>query len=398
LTVAVFGRPLELWRRHMPKGMLLRSHWWATNLSDPSGRYGFGRFLESSPVYQRTYPVPIDAFLEYGCWFQKHAVPDIDETYVSTVAKHDDGFVLTLEDGREIDSQTVVVATGPRYYANRPQEFRRLPPAFVSHTSDHSDLSIFNGKRVAVVGAGQSAIESAALLHERGATVDIVSRRPIQWLERDRTAERGLLERILAPANGLAPGWINWFLEQRPYVFYRLGQEMKDRQNAHWTATAAAWLKHRVLGNVMLHEGTVVHSTTAAGDRLRLTLSDRATLDVDHIMLATGYSVDLNSLALLDPVLRSEIRTLGNRPWLNGWFESSVPGLYFVGLASVHAFGPLYRFVAGCPAAASRVAASVAKTVRVRRFADVGCAFRRSESGELRESVDGEGSLVVDRP
>jgi hypothetical protein len=37
-----------------------------------------------------------------------------------------------------------------------------------------------------------------------------------------------------------------------------------------------------------------------------------------------------------------------------------VPGLYFVGISSLRAFGPLYRFVAGCGAAARRVAGAIA--------------------------------------
>jgi len=57
----------------------------------------------------------------------------------------------------------------------------------------------------------------------------------------------------------------------------------------------------------------------------------------------------------------AEIRTDMAIPILSHWFESSVPGLYFVGLTSLRAFGPLYRFVAGCGAAARRVASSIAR-------------------------------------
>src|SRR5256886_6937978 len=56
---------------------------------------------------------------------------------------------------------------------------------------------------------------------------------------------------------------------------------------------------------------------------------------------------------------RAEIKTDRAIPSLSHWFESSVPGLFFVGLTSLRAFGPLYRFVAGCGAAARRVADGV---------------------------------------
>jgi len=81
----------------------------------------------------------------------------------------------------------------------------------------------------------------------------------------------------------------------------------------------------------------------------------------NHIMLATGYKVDINRLRMIHPALRREIKTDLAIPILSHWFESSVSGLYFVGLTSLRAFGPLFRFVAGCPAAARRVASSVAR-------------------------------------
>ena len=82
LRVAVFGKAMELWRDHMPKGMLLRSQWWATNLSDPGRRYTFQRFFRESRRMPG-YPVPLETFLEYALWFQRHAVPDVDETYTT---------------------------------------------------------------------------------------------------------------------------------------------------------------------------------------------------------------------------------------------------------------------------------------------------------------------------
>src|SRR5947209_19062849 len=77
LSVAVFGKTLELWRTRMPKGMLLRSHWWATNLSDPRTQYGFERFFRESK-HDKCHPVSREAFIDYALWFQERAVPDVD--------------------------------------------------------------------------------------------------------------------------------------------------------------------------------------------------------------------------------------------------------------------------------------------------------------------------------
>lgn len=76
LKVAVFGKTMELWRNHMPDGMYLRSHWWATNLSDPQKKYSFERFFKEKN-YEKVYPVPVKCFIEYALWFQKMRCPTL---------------------------------------------------------------------------------------------------------------------------------------------------------------------------------------------------------------------------------------------------------------------------------------------------------------------------------
>ena len=382
LRVAVFGRTLEMWRDRMPKGMLLRSHWWATNLSDPRRAYGFEQFARESG-HSRGYPLPIQTFINYGLWFQQRAVPDVDETYVSSIARQDGRFLIALEDGREVESQAVVMAIGVYYYAHRPEQFSGLPSELVSHSSEHGDFARFKGRDVVVIGGGQSAIEYAALLHEAGAAVQVVSRRPIQWLARDRSGARSIPERILAPDASIAPGWTNWVWDKRPWLFYRFPLRWKDSYNALYHSGATHWLKHRVVGKVTLREGRTVAKLQVAQGKLDATMSDGAKVSADHILLATGYTVDIRKLPMIDPSLRAEIETDRAIPRLSHWFESSVPGLYFVGLTSLRAFGPLYRFVAGCGAAARRVADGVMRARRRRSRAvstRAGAATVRSES------------------
>jgi FAD-dependent urate hydroxylase len=382
LRVGVFGRTLEMWREHMPKGMLLRSHWWATNLSDPRADFGFERFARASGRDTR-YPVPLQTFVEYGRWFQQRAVPDVDETYVSSIERQNARFLLTLEDGRAVESQTVVMAIGPYYYANRPAPFTGLPAELVSHSSDHRDFSGFKGREVIVIGGGQSAIESAALLHEAGAAVQVVARRSIVWLAPDRSNTRSILERILAPDASIAPGWDNWVWDHRPALFYRFSQAWKDAYNAKYHSGATDWLRGRVLSKVTLRERRTVAKLEVTGGRLVATISDGARVSADHVILATGYTVDVNRLTMIHPSLRVAIETDRATPILSHWFESSVPRLYFVGLTSVRAFGPLYRFVAGCGAAARRVASSIARRrLRRSRVVPTGAALENAAAGE----------------
>jgi predicted ATP-grasp superfamily ATP-dependent carboligase/glycine/D-amino acid oxidase-like deaminating enzyme len=367
LRVAVFGKALESWRRRMPEGMLLRSRPWAVNLSDPQGRHSIARFFRETS-YPESYPLPRAAFLAYAEWFRSGAVGSIDETYVQSIERQDGGFRLSLEDGRSVQAASVVMATGLCHYAHKPEGFSHLPAGLVSHSSEHNDLACFARKEVIVVGGGQSALECAALLSEAGAAVHVISRRPIAWLGRDRSDERTLVERLMAPAASIGPGWINWTLDHAPYLFYRLSKETKERaMRAYYPATAAEWLRTRILGKVALHDGRTVLRAEARMGRVIVTISGGERLAADHVLLATGYRVDVARLTMIHPSLLTQIDIEDGSPVLTPSFESSVSGLYFVGLASMRSFGPIFRFVSGAAAAARRVARSVGRRRSPRR-------------------------------
>lgn len=368
LDVRTFGKPLELWRDHMPAGMHLRSHWWATNLSEPSGTLGFGQYLNLSHIPADRYPLPSQVFIDYGLWFQSRAVPALDPVYVVSVAKCGDHFHVVLRDGRQYLARSVVMATGLHAFANRPSlgtGTATVPARFISHSADHASLDRFAGETVVVVGAGQSALESAALLAESGATVHVISRRAIHWLAPDRVDERTVLERVRAPRNALAPGWKNLALERLPYLFYRAGQARKDRWNdSYYLSAGSDWLRPRVVGQAALHEQTTILRADDAGTHVRVTLSNGRTIDAGHVVMATGYRAGLARLSVIDASLRAGLESEQDVPSLNAWFESSVPGLFFVGFTTIRAFGPLYRFVAGATPTAWRVARAIARRHR----------------------------------
>lgn len=361
LRVTTFGKPMGLWRDHMPRGMLLRSHWWATNLSDPEGKFGFRDFY-SSTGRDVTHPVPLQTFVEYGLWFAERAVPDVDPTFVRMIERQGTKFLVSLTDGRELLSRTIVMAVGPRYYAHRPAQFAGLSPERLSHSCDHGDYGRFSGQRVIVVGGGQSAIEYAALLHEAGADVEVLSRRRLMWLGPDTGERRLLRDRVRRPDASIAPGWKNWVLDHAPYLFYRFPQPWKDSYNADYRSGSSHWLRDRIIGKVSVREEEMIVSVAAVDGKVEARLSDDSTTTADHIMLATGFRVDLACLPMLHPSLQARIRHDNSIPLLDGHFGASVPGIYFIGLTSLRAFGPLFRFVAGCGAAARRVASAVART------------------------------------
>jgi cation diffusion facilitator CzcD-associated flavoprotein CzcO len=361
LEVGVFGKSLQFWRDNMPEGMLLRSYWWASNLSDPEHKYNMAQYFrlqgQDAPNL-----LPIETFIDYSLWFQRSAVPEVDETYVSRIEDQSDYFMLVLEDGRTVYCGSLVMAPGLKYYVYSPPEYQHLAEELMSHSFFYNSFRRFAGKRVAVIGSGQGALESAALLHEQGAQVEVIARSPIHWLVEGTPLEkRPLLEKLKRPKAATALGWVHWGLENFPYFFHQLPRATKDEQiRKRFGPAGASWLRPRLVGMVPLHEGVVIEKLSEADNGVELSLSNNKVLTVDHILLGTGYRVDISKLPMLSKELLTHIQTYQNAPILNNCFECSVPRLYFTGLSSVSSFGPFYRFVAGTDATARRIAATVA--------------------------------------
>ena len=363
LKVATFGKPIRFWREHMPEGMLLRSYWWATDLSDPGKKYSFKEYFKEKGI-EGTDPLPVEIFIDYALWFQKRAVPTLDETYIKNIEREHDQFVVTLEDGRVIVSKAVVLAPGLHYYAYYPAEYAHLPHSLVSHSSDHHLMNEFSGKQVAVIGAGQAALETSALLYEHDTEVHVLARRSVRWTRVTNTHIPEFLRELRAPQAGMGNGWLNWLHEHFPYSFHRLPRNTRDHfLDTRHGSTGSPWLQPRIINKVTLHEGVTVKSAEEVNNRVVLTFTDETVLEVDHVILATGYKTDVKRLPMLAPSLVDSLKTYMKAPVLNSHFESSVPGLYFIGFSAARSFGFLYRFVIGDDAAAKRVARAVRKHV-----------------------------------
>ena len=363
LKVAVFGKPMQLWREHMPEGMLLRSYWWATNLSDPGRKLGLDTFFRVHNT-QAFDPLPAKIVIEYGRWFQQCMVPDLDETFVQTIECQEGQYVLTLQDGRIIHSSAVVMAPGLHYYTHQAPEFTHLSSELFSHTSEHRTFERFAGKTVVIVGGGQSALENAALAYESGAHVEVVSRKSIIWIQGEAAfpTHRSLIESVLEPKAGISPGWFNWGLEHFPYAFQRLPRNTKDRilnGIGKIGPMGASWLKPRLIGRVPLHEQQTIQEIKEGDSGLQVRLSNNRMIQADHLILGTGYRIDIARLPMLSPTLLADIQTYRGAPILSSGFESSVPGLYFLGFTSLLSCGPLFRFVVGTEAASRGVTRAV---------------------------------------
>src|SRR4029077_12134835 len=135
LPVLVLGKPMEFWA-NMPEGMYLKSPWSASSLSDPGGRWSLDRYstaVNPSPGE----PIPLGYFLDYGRWFQQHAVPEWDETPVRRLRRNGVGFHLELADGRQVDAGRVIVAVGIHPFAHLPDFAAGVPPSRCPHSARH---------------------------------------------------------------------------------------------------------------------------------------------------------------------------------------------------------------------------------------------------------------------
>jgi len=351
MDVRVFGEPMSFWERNMPVGMLLRSNWSATQIADPSSSLTLEAFQAATGTPVPT-PVPLEQFVQYGRWYQNQAVPNLDQRKVKLIESDQEGFRLNLEDSEIVRTRRAVIAAGINSFAWRPPEFQHFPPCLVSHTSEHRDLREFSGRVVLVVGCGQSALESGALLHEGGAQVEVIGRsQAIHWLQGrlSKTLHHKLgkfTRRLLYAPTDVGPAGLSQLMA-RPDLLKHLPRSIQDKLCRRCIRPAGArWLVER-LRDVPVILGRTIVSTAIVGDRVKVTLDDGSDRIVDHVFLGTGYRVDVSRYEFLTPKLARSILQTDGYPRLMRGLETSVPGLHILGAPAAWSFGPLMRFVSG---------------------------------------------------
>ncbi len=363
----IFGSSMESWREHMPEGMFLKSEPFASNLWDPGRRFTFQRYCRAHGLpYQAVgRPVSLELFLKYAEWFRQSTQQEPIDKRVVALRRSADGFELRLSDGEVLTSRRVVLATGHMSYQVTPPELADLPEPMVAHSSRMREVRHYARRSVTVIGAGQSALETAALLHEAGSQVHLLVRESrIEW--NSPSKPRSLLERIQAPDAGVASGWSSVAISELPRTFRRVfAPEKRHRFVASsYGASGSWWLRDRLDGRIEISLGSHVEAAAVSDGQVRLRLAGAGgtrEITTDHVIAATGYRVDVERLAYLDTGLVSEIRReAGGIPALSSTYETSVPGLYMVGLTSSPVFGPIMRFMYG----AKHVAPLLARRLR----------------------------------
>ncbi len=365
----IFGDAMQTWLHAMPRGMKLKSEGFASSLYDPHGEFTLAEYCrqQNLPYADAGLPVPIDTFSAYGLAFQKRFVPQLENRSVIALRRVENHFEVELDTGERVSARRVVLAVGLSYFPYVPPVLSQLVTDKITHSSKHEKVEGFRGAEVAVIGAGASAVDLAALLHQAGAKTHIVARsNAIRFHDPPGKQPRPLMARIKNPGTGLGPGWKLLFYTKAPLVFHRLSPEFRVRAVRRTLGPAPGWfVKQDVVGKVPMHLGVNIQDAAIEGNRVVLRLADASgkteTLSADYVIAATGYRVDVDRVGFLSKDVREKIETLEGSPVLSTNFESSVPGLYFVGTAAANSFGPLMRFAYGAGFTSRQISRHLAK-------------------------------------
>jgi FAD-dependent urate hydroxylase len=351
----MFGRPMGFWQQSVPLGTRLISGWITCSLADDT--FDYGSYLTA----MRAVPPRLfmaEQFLDYGLWFQRNTCAAPDERMVTHLSREGRSYRLQLNDGSEMTADRVVIATGLKPFAVRPEQFAGIGDGLVVHTSDLRDLSAFSGKRIAVIGAGQSAMDCAALLCEQSAQVEIIARAPeVRWKGSD---DSNLLpEKPTWTLHGAIQD-----LRSEPGIYRRLPAFVRRRElNLVLRPAAVRSLLPR-LASARFSLGTCVEGASQNGDAIDLRLSGGGSRTVDRVVLGTGYRVDLAAIPFLSAELLRRVHTYDGYPKLSTKMESSARGLYFVGAAAASSFGRMMWLIRGARWAADTVSGALLKYSR----------------------------------
>jgi thioredoxin reductase len=375
IAFRIFGRTMDSWLAHMPKGMMLKSDGFASNIYDPESAFTLEKFCAGSGIdYAHTgVPVKIDTFTSYGLAFRDRMVPELEGRIVTGVERVPGGFRLQLEDGETFDARNVVLAVGITHFDYVPENLAHLPEEFVTHSARHREVEPFRGRDVVVVGGGASALDLAGLLKEAGANVQLASRRKELVFHSQPTGKpRSFLQQLRHPNSGLGPGMRSRFYADAPAAFYYLPEQLRLKIVGRALGPSGGWfIRDKVIGKMPLHLGHTPQEAKIKDGKVHLTLrsDDGSTRELvtEHVIAATGYKVDLDRLQFLSTEIRSKVKVINRSPVLSSNFESSVPGLYFAGVSAANSFGPVMRFAFGAGFAARTLTRALAKSASKER-------------------------------
>lgn len=373
VSFRIFGPPMDTWISHMPKGMCLKSDGFASDLYDPQRAFTLKAFCAERGIPYRDMglPVRLETFTSYGVAFSERMVPELENKMVQGIRRDGDGYLLQLADGETCKAKRVILAVGITHFEYVPETLAKLPAEYISHSAKHSDPAKLKGRNVVVIGGGASALDLAGLLHEAGVHVQLIARKSeLNFHTKPTGKPRSFWKKLRHPDSGLGPGLRSRFYANAPWAFRYLPESLRLEVVKRALGPSGGYFIHdKVIGKVPLLLGYATHRAEVRGKNVHLYLRGQQSADkevvTEHIITATGYKVSLDRLRFVSEDILSQIRTNQGSPILSRRFESTVPGLYFAGLASANSFGPVMRFAFGAGFAAQRISDAVVRSIAV---------------------------------
>lgn len=352
LNYLLVGEPMKFWRSSMPNFMVVRSPFVVSSLYSPvAGLRLEDYYRETGRTATKREKISLKIYLKYIEWYLAKADFNVLPQDVTSLKREASGtFTATTRDDQQMQARAVIIAVGNPPFVNIPDEFKPVNKRFYSHTSEVTDFASFAGKKVLVVGAGQSAIEACQGLLQVDAHVELVHRqKAIYWHNIPLRINVPLLLFFIS-----FPTVLEW-------VPHALRKAVGD-----WVSepTVDTGLRPQIEAKVTEYTRTSVQRVSQTGDGVTVSFADGRETTVDHVILGTGYKVDIKQLPLLKDALGSQLAVRDGYPVIDRHLESTVPGLFFTGLSAKGRFGPTFNFIFASPAGSQRVIEGVQALLR----------------------------------
>lgn len=339
----VIGKPMAFWKENIPENMYLRSgtDWHL----DPYGNYTIETFLKSrNKTPEDVKPLPLTLFLDYAEWFQEQQnINVLDKLIVKLdYLEGEKKYLITLKDGKEIKAINVLIAIGFKFFKKLPVYLtKKLPAGSFTHTCDVVKFEKFKDKSVLIIGGRQSAYEWAALIVEAGAKTVHISHRH----ETPEFAESHW-------------SWIDPIMDQmvdNPEWYRTLNEkEQEEIERKFWIEDSQKlepWLLPRIdRENIKIWPlSNVVKCDEANSGLYKVHMDNGKRLEVDHIILATGYKVDINKIPFLSSGnILPKLYINEGFPDLDGYLQTNLHGLYMTSMIATKSFGRFFAYIASC--------------------------------------------------
>jgi len=340
---------MEFWQKNMPDGMFLRSasDWYL----DADYEHTIEKFtgLKKLTTHE-VEPLSRQYYLSYTDWFIEQKRIDSLPVYIKRLDYENEySYTAFTDDGNTICAKNVVVAVGFKYFKHIPEEIAGLlPPGSFSHTCDTTDFKQMKGKDILIIGGRQSAFEWGALLNEAGAASIHISHRHASP--------------AFAPSDW---SWVNAMVdrfEDEPLWFHNLSfMEQEDIRKRLWAEgrlKVEPWLEERIKkGNIQMWPRTQIISCSQSGNnKLEVVFDNGNSIIVDHIILATGYSVNMHNIPFLaNGNILPLLSLRNNYPRLDEHFQTNLPGLFITSMPAMNDFGPFFGFTISVRASAKLI-------------------------------------------